>query len=57
LRIGNAARHIVETEKTISEICYECGFNNISNFNRIFKKKIGFTPSDFRSQQKLITKH
>ena len=57
LRIGNAARHIIETEKTISEICYDCGFNNISNFNRIFKKKIGFTPSEFRSQQKLITKH
>lgn len=57
LRIGNAARHLIETEKTISEICYDCGFNNISNFNRIFKKKLGFTPSEFRSQQRLITKH
>jgi len=57
LRIGNAARQLIETEKTISEICYDCGFNNISNFNRIFKKKLGFTPSEFRSQQLLITKH
>lgn len=57
LRIGNAARHLIETEKNISEICYECGFNNTSNFNRIFKKKLGFTPSEFRSQQRLITKH
>jgi len=57
LKVGNAARHLIETEKNISEICYECGFNNISNFNRIFKKKLGLTPSDFRSQQRLITKH
>ena len=32
----------------ISEICYACGFNNISNFNRFFKKKIGMTPSEYR---------
>ena len=57
LRIGYAARQLIETEKNISEICYDCGFNNISNFNRIFKKKRGVTPSDFRSQQRLITKH
>ena len=57
MRAGYAARQLMETEKNISEICYDCGFNNISNFNRIFKKKLGVTPSDFRSQQRLITKH
>lgn len=57
LRVGHAARQLIETEKNISEIVYDCGFNNISNFNRIFKKKVGLTPSDFRSQQLLITKH
>jgi AraC-like DNA-binding protein len=57
LRVGNAARQLIETEKNISEICYDCGFNNSSNFNRIFKKKQGLTPSEFRSQQRLITKH
>lgn len=57
LRVGHAARQLMETEKNISEICYDCGFNNISNFNRIFKKKLGVTPSEFRSQQQLITKH
>ncbi|MCI6743608.1 MAG: helix-turn-helix domain-containing protein, partial [Paraprevotella sp.] len=30
------------------DICYECGFNNISNFNRIFKKKKGCSPTAFR---------
>ncbi|MEL7588540.1 MAG: AraC family transcriptional regulator, partial [Prolixibacteraceae bacterium] len=57
LRIGYAARMLIETEKNISEICFESGFNNISNFNRSFKAKKGCTPSEFRSQQKLITKH
>jgi len=57
LRIGHAAKLLISTEKNISEVCYECGFNNISNFNRSFKAQKGCTPSEFRSQQKLITKH
>ncbi len=57
MKVGYAARQLVETEKNISEICYDCGFNNISNFNRIFKKKLAVTPRDFRSQQLMITKH
>lgn len=48
IRLGIAARMMIDTDKTISEICFACGFNNISNFNRIFKKKQGFTPSEFR---------
>ncbi|HOI48316.1 MAG TPA: AraC family transcriptional regulator, partial [Prolixibacteraceae bacterium] len=56
LRIGHAARLLIETEKNISEICFESGFNNISNFNRSFKMQKGCTPSEFRSQQTLITK-
>ena len=47
-RIANAMRLLVSTSKTISEICSECGFNNISNFNRIFKKRKGDTPREFR---------
>lgn len=48
LRIGIASRYLVETTKSISEISIECGFNNFSNFNRIFKHKKGMTPSEFR---------
>jgi AraC-like DNA-binding protein/quercetin dioxygenase-like cupin family protein len=57
LRIGNAARLLIETEKNIAEICFESGFNNISNFNRTFKSKKGCTPGEFRSQQKFIIKY
>ncbi len=48
IRLGFAARMLVDSSKNISEICYECGFNNISNFNRIFKSKRGSTPKEFR---------
>ena len=51
-RINRAAQMIIETEHTISEISYECGFNNISNFNRVFRERIGTTPSDYRRKFK-----
>ena len=52
VRLGNAARMLVDTSKSVSEVCYDCGFNNQSNFNRIFKSKRGVTPSDFRAMFK-----
>jgi AraC-like DNA-binding protein len=48
VRLGHASRMLISTTKTIAEIAYSCGFNNISNFNRIFKKKKGCTPSELR---------
>ncbi|MCI1640342.1 MAG: AraC family transcriptional regulator [Bacteroidales bacterium] len=48
VRLGYAARMLVDTTKNVSEICYECGFNNLSNFNRIFKSCRGSTPRAFR---------
>ncbi|MDY8135177.1 AraC family transcriptional regulator [Aquimarina sp. 2201CG5-10] len=48
LRLGFATRKLMETNESISEICFDCGFNNISNFNRIFKKHKNCTPSEFR---------
>jgi AraC-like DNA-binding protein len=52
IRLGNAARMLVDTNQSISEICYACGFNNLSNFNRIFKSRKGSTPREFRSLYK-----
>ena len=48
IRLGYAARLLVDTSRSISEISFECGFNNLSNFNRIFKRKKGCSPSEFR---------
>lgn len=48
IRLGHASRLLINSTMTIAEICYSCGFNNISNFNRIFKKKKNCTPKEFR---------
>ena len=48
IRLGYATRLLIETNKSVSEVCYQCGFNNISNFNRTFRKKQNCTPSEFR---------
>lgn len=47
-RLNHVIDLMLKTDDFISEICYACGFNNISNFNRFFKKKIGMTPSEYR---------
>ena len=52
IRLGFAARQLVDTTTNISEICFECGFNNLSNFNRIFKTRRGVTPKEFRAMYK-----
>ena len=48
IRLGHASRMLIDTTNTIAEIAYKCGFNNISNFNRIFKRKKFCIPKDFR---------
>ena len=48
MRLGYASRQLVDSTDSIAEISYGCGFNNLSNFNRIFRKKKGCSPSEFR---------
>ncbi len=48
IRLGYASSLLVDSSNSIAEICYECGFNNLSNFNRIFKKKKKCSPKEFR---------
>ncbi len=48
VRLGHASRRLIDTTEAVAEVAYNCGFNNISNFNRIFKKKKGCTPKEFR---------
>jgi AraC-like DNA-binding protein len=47
-RANRAVDYLKTSNKTILEISGLCGFNNIANFNKIFKKKVGKVPSDFR---------
>jgi AraC-like DNA-binding protein len=48
IRLGHASRMLIDTTHSVAEVAYKCGFNNISNFNRIFKKRKKCTPKEFR---------
>lgn len=48
VRIRLAAKMLAETEKPISRICYESGYNNIANFNHQFRSIMQKTPSEYR---------
>jgi AraC-like DNA-binding protein len=49
IKLGHASRMLVDTHHNISEICYDCGFNTLTNFNRLFKKRKGCSPTEFRN--------
>ncbi|WP_244835407.1 AraC family transcriptional regulator [Clostridium sp. BJN0001] len=49
-RIESSAHLLDETDKSIMDIALECGFNNISYFNKIFRKKYKITPTNFRKR-------
>ena len=48
IRVGYAARWLVEKDLSVSEIAFKSGFNNIANFNRNFKTIKNCTPSQYR---------
>ena len=48
IRLGHVTRMLVDTTQSVAEIAYKCGFNNLANFNRIFKQRKGCTPKEFR---------
>lgn len=56
LRLGVASNLLVYSNSSIAEICYECGFNNLSNFNRIFKSRKGCSPKEFRENYMKVRK-
>lgn len=50
IRLGHAARLLLDTNDSVSEICWNCGFNTLSNFNRLFRKRKGCSPTEFREK-------
>jgi AraC-like DNA-binding protein len=52
VRVGIASKLLAETNKQITHICYESGYNNLANFNHYFKKSMGKTPSEYRKSFK-----
>lgn len=54
LRIGLACQKLIQTDLSVLEICYDCGYNNLSNFNRQFLELKQATPSKFRKRFKKL---
>ena len=55
VRIGHACKLLTEMNYSISQICFNCGFNNISNFNRQFKSIVKYTPKEYMIRQRLAS--
>ena len=49
-RLGIAARMLLNTKYSVSEVGFACGFNTICHFNRLFRESKGCTPSEFRER-------
>lgn len=47
VRVSKACKMLQKDQLNVSQICYECGFNNVSNFNRQFKKVTGLSPTAY----------
>ncbi|HJS01507.1 MAG TPA: AraC family transcriptional regulator [Flavobacterium sp.] len=50
IRISNACKQLIETDMSVSEIAYECGYKTVSNFNKLFKKNTGNTPKEYKNK-------
>ncbi|MCP1308051.1 AraC family transcriptional regulator [Paenibacillus tyrfis] len=48
IRLENAAKLLETTDRKIVDIAHECGFRSLSNFNRLFKQRTGFSPREAR---------
>ena len=52
LRLGYAANLLLISNLKVTDICYECGFENLSWFYKVFAGKYGLTPAEYRRRYK-----
>jgi AraC-like DNA-binding protein len=50
VRVGHACKLLLTTQMSVLQICFECGFNTVANFNRQFLKIKRITPSQYRKK-------
>jgi len=53
-RLVHASKLLAEKPMSITEVCFECGFNNFSHFNKSFKAFTGQNPSEYRNELKTV---
>ena len=52
LRLQHGKTLLLETEKTVTAVAFECGFEDLSNFHHVFKEALGCSPQAFRQRRK-----
>lgn len=52
MRVNRACDLLAGTDKPVTDVCFETGFNNLSNFNRQFRRLCNLAPSEYRRQAK-----
>lgn len=50
IRIKHACKMLIETDESIAQICYDCGFNTLSNFNKQFKEIMLKKPTQYKKE-------
>lgn len=53
IRVGQACRLLIEEDLSVSQVCYRSGFNNLSNFNSVFKSITGYTPTAYAEMHRV----
>ncbi|MCS7060658.1 MAG: helix-turn-helix domain-containing protein [Anaerolineae bacterium] len=54
MRVDRAKELLIRSEKSLIQICLECGFNDQSYFTKVFQKVTGYTPGEFRRRQRAL---
>jgi AraC-like DNA-binding protein len=55
IRLGHACKLLQETDMTIQQVCFECGYESLSNFNRLFKRFLKTSPFKYRQSITILT--
>ncbi|MHA4812045.1 helix-turn-helix domain-containing protein [Flavitalea flava] len=50
IRVSNACKLLIETDMSISQVAFDCGYNTVSNFNKLFKKITGLAPKEYKKK-------
>lgn len=57
IRIHKAAAMLLDTDMSVTDICFQVGFNDVPYFSRVFKRKTGVTPSHFKKNALSVWQH
>lgn len=53
VRVSNACKLLMESDKSMSQVAFSCGYRTVSNFNKLFKKITGLTPKEYRKNTRV----